>query len=102
MTPVDNLWITLWITGLGLWITLWITCGKPGGVWGLWITGRFSTRYPQGSGGYPQGLSTSPLPSGSRFSPRYPHIHRPYYYDYGFLRSLKRKTRSNSKGGKGE
>lgn len=32
MTPVDNLWITLWITGLKLWITLWITCGKLRGA----------------------------------------------------------------------
>lgn len=32
MTPVDNLWITLWITGLKLWITLWITCGKLRGL----------------------------------------------------------------------
>lgn len=51
MTPVDNLWITLWITGLSLWITLWITCGKPGGDWRLWITGQLSTAYPQGGGG---------------------------------------------------
>lgn len=28
MIPVDNLWITLWITPAFLWITLWTTCGK--------------------------------------------------------------------------
>ena len=43
MTPVDNLWITLWITGLKLWITLWITCGKLRGSRPLWITRTLST-----------------------------------------------------------
>lgn len=82
MRAVDNLWITLWISRLCLWITLWTTCGKPGGARGLWITRQLSTSYPQGSRGFPQGLSTSPFSSRTAFSTPYPHIHRPYYYDY--------------------
>ena len=54
MTPVDNLWITLWITGLKLWITLWITCGKLRGGRPLWITRPLSTGYPQAGASYPQ------------------------------------------------
>jgi hypothetical protein len=29
--------------------------------------------------------------------PPYPHIHRPYYYGYYLLRSLKKENRSNRK-----
>lgn len=90
MTPVDNLWITLWITRVFLWITLWTSCGKPGQVWGLWITGQLSTPYPQGRRGFPQGLSTSPFPSGRAFPPLYPHIHSPYYYDYYSFKVFKK------------
>jgi hypothetical protein len=82
MRPVDNLWITLWITRLYLWITLWITCGKLRGVRRLWITGQLSTTYPQARPGFPQELSTGPLPSRRAFPLPYPHIHRPYYYGY--------------------
>ncbi len=97
MTPVDNLWITLWITGLFLWITLWTTCGKLGPSWGLWITGQLSTPYPQARAIYPQELSTSPFPYRTRFLPSYPHIHRPYYYDYDPFKSLKKESRSSRK-----
>jgi len=82
MRPVDNLWITLWISGLFLWITLWITCGKLRGARRLWITGQLSTASPQARPGFPQELSTSAFPSRRALSPLYPHIHRPYYYGY--------------------
>ncbi len=89
MTPVDNLWITLWVSGLFLWINLWTNCGKPRGVWTLWITGQLSTRYPQGQASYPQGLSTGPFLSRTQFSPPYPHIHSPYYYGYYLFKAFK-------------
>ena len=89
MTPVDNLWITLWITGLFLWITLWTSCGKLGPSGRLWITRQLSTRYPQARATYPQELSTGLFPSRTALLPSFPHIHRPYYYDYGSFKSLK-------------
>lgn len=97
VTPVDNLWITLWISGLVLWITLWTTCGKL--PWGrtLWITPRLSTPYPQAGAGFPQGLSTSPFPSWRAFSPPYPHIHSSYYYDYGSFKVFKRLSSSSKR-----
>jgi hypothetical protein len=97
MTPVDNLWINLWITGLFLWITLWTTRGKLRPFRSLWITAQLSTPYPQAKASYPQELSTSPLPCRTGFLPPYPHIHRPYYYGYYLLRSLKKENRSNRK-----
>ncbi len=89
MTPVDNLWITLWITGVYLWITLWITCGQLTRSAGLWITGKLSTAYPQGKAGYPQELSTGLFLSHTLFLPLYPHIHSPYYYGYYLFKSFK-------------
>ncbi len=91
MTPVDNLWITLWITRVFLWITLWTTCGKPGPFSSLWITGQLSTAYPQAKASYPQEFSTCGLPSLTGFIPLYPHIHSPYYYDYYPYKALKEK-----------
>lgn len=82
MTPVDNLWITLWITGAFLWITLWTNCGKLTPLRSLWITGQLSTTYPQPKASYPQGFSTGPFLSHTAFSTPYPHFHSPYYYDY--------------------
>ncbi|GAB5602853.1 hypothetical protein FJNA_13780 [Thermus sp. FJN-A] len=99
MTPVDNLWITLWITGVYLWITLWTTCGKIPYPGSLWITGRLSTGYPQPKAGYPQGFSTTPFPSRTGFFPRYPHIHSPYYYGY-YLFKIFKKTLVAVKGRK--
>lgn len=90
MTPVDNLWITLWITEVFLWITLWITCGKLSPRLPLWITAHLSTGYPQGSRIYPQDFSTGALASRTGISPFYPHIHRPYYYGYYLFKVFKR------------
>ncbi|WP_185747665.1 hypothetical protein [Thermus amyloliquefaciens] len=89
MTPVDNLWITLWITPLFLWITVWITCGQLTPFGGLWITGQLSTAYPQAKPSYPQGFSTGGLPFPTAFTAPYPHIHSPYYYGYYPLKVLK-------------
>ena len=102
MTPVDNLWITLWITGLKLWITLWITCGKLRGGRPLWITRPLSTGYPQAGASYPQQLSTARFSSWMAFSPAYPHFHRPYYYDYGSFKSFKKRVVIAVKGGVGQ
>lgn len=89
MTPVDNLWISLWITGLFLWISLWISCGKPTPLWSLWITRQLSTGYPQAKPTFPQEFSTGSFPFQTAFPGHYPHIHSPYYYyDYSF-KSLK-------------
>ncbi|MFN3178827.1 MAG: hypothetical protein ACK41R_01515 [Thermus sp.] len=90
MTPVDNLWITLWITRVFLWITLWTTCGKPTPLPGLWITGQLSTTYPQPRPGYPQEFSTTPFRFHTAFSTPYPHIHSPYYYDYYAFKIFKK------------
>lgn len=94
MTPVDNLWITLWITPVFLWITLWTTCGKPGPLLSLWITGQLSTAYPQPKPSYPQGFSTGGLPFRTPFLAPYPHIHSPYYYDYYPYKSLKTSVKA--------
>ncbi len=90
MTPVDNLWITLWISVLFLWITLWTTCGQLPQGEALWKTRHLSTPYPQARAGFPQGLSTGPFPFQTAFLPPYPHIHSPYYYGYGSFKALKR------------
>ncbi len=90
MTPVDNLWIILWITPVFLWITLWTSCGKPTFLRGLWITGQLSTAYPQPEASYPQGFSTGPFRSHTAFSTPYPHIHSPYYYDYYSFKIFKK------------
>ena len=99
MTPVDNLWITLWITGLKLWITLWITCGKLRGGRPLWITRPLSTGYPQAGAGYPQQLSTARFSSWRAFPPAYPHFYRPYYYYDGSFKNFKKRVVIAVKGG---
>ncbi|MGQ9753382.1 MAG: hypothetical protein ACUVQD_01765 [Thermaceae bacterium] len=98
MKGVDNLWITLWITR-GVPVdnpvdNLWITppFSTPVDNWG-----GFSTGYPQGDATYPQELSTGSFGSWTVFSPIYPHIHRPYYYDYYVFNSLKKKNSSSNR-----
>lgn len=100
MTPVDNLWISLWIIGFFLWISLWISCGKTATLVRLWITRQLSTGYPQAIPIFPQGFSTSGFRLQTAFLGCYPHIHSPYYYyDYPYLNVLKINLAVKEEGG---